>query len=339
MAGRTTTVKAVCPYCGQPLANASAVQRLQRVERERAREVEKLAKEQAAVLGQRQTEKLEAKMQSERDKLERERARLGETERRRVAREYALREKQVNAVADDLKKKNDDLQRRIEKLSAPARGDFNEDKVFNQLVGAFHADKITRVAKGAPGADILQEVRAREAGRAAGLIAYECKDVARWSNSFVAQLKHAGALHRTPYLVLVTNAFPAKKDGTVVYVDDGVIVTEERCLIVIAGILRAQIIEMQRARLGADAREQRTAALLHYVTSAEFKDNLNDVLATTAELEHLLAKERLDHTKVWTRRESLYQAISERISEVEEQLRVIVEEPPRPRRRQASKAG
>ena len=45
----------------------------------------------------------------------------------------------------------------------------------------------------------------------AGLIVYEYKNTQTWQSSFLKQAHKEGETHNTPYLVIVSRAFPKKK--------------------------------------------------------------------------------------------------------------------------------
>ena len=185
-------------------------------------------------------------------------------ERARLSQGYATREKQLLATVKVLKNHNDELGRRVEKLSAPNRGDFNEEDIFAQLVRAFPDDEITRTHHGQRGADIFQTVRFRTDGaltRQASCI-YECKDTLKWSGAFITQMKAQAKLHGTPYTILVTRVFPEGSTNLAV-IDDVVVIDPARC-VSIAEIMRRMVIEVvpvKRARWTSSRQDGRAVPL------------------------------------------------------------------------------
>lgn len=348
-----------CPFCGQPLLKEEAVEHLAKqvaafeVELRkkadaaaqsradaRVEAAERLVKAQASAAlklanDQRTNEVAEltrrladekkdqiAKVQAEVDK----RLVVAEKqERERLSQGYAKREKQLQATVKALKDNNDELGRRVEKLSAPNRGDFNEDDIFAQLVRAFPEDEITRTHHGQRGADIFQTVRFRTDGALteAGLVIYECKDTLRWSSAFISQMKAQAKLHGTPYTVLVTRVFPEGSKNLAV-LDDVVVVDPARC-VSIAEIMRRMVIESYRSSAIAGSHAEKTAELFRFVSSIEFREKFDSLSDDVDKLEALLAKERQSHQKVWTERGRIYASASDTVTTIDETFKCILE--------------
>jgi DNA repair exonuclease SbcCD ATPase subunit len=201
-----------CPFCGQPLLNTLAVEHLARQEaayeaelrkdleaeaearaQARVKKVEKDLKAdaaeqvQAAARGRaeevaglnRQLQEVQ-KNQEAKVKVEvrKQVADAEASQRTRLEQEFGKREKQVQATLTKVQEQNAELSRRVERLSAGDRGEFNEEEILAQLSRAFPDDDIKRTRRGQRGADIFQHVRVRTDGDfiEAGLIIYECKD-------------------------------------------------------------------------------------------------------------------------------------------------------------------
>jgi hypothetical protein len=191
---------AKCPYCNQPLVNQAAVNHLHEAEKKLLRRLTREAKAEAEKKIEKAREATEKKVRAE---AERERSR---------------RERGLMRTIEIQQKQNEDLERRLAGLTAADQGDMNEADIADELATAFPDDVVTREGKGG---DILQEVRYHRDGdpESAGVILYECKDRKNWSNAFITQIKKDGKTRRTPYLLLVSKALPAKESGTCVRED------------------------------------------------------------------------------------------------------------------------
>jgi hypothetical protein len=349
----------ICPFCGQPLLKEEAVEHLAsqvaayetalrkkadaeaqfradaRVEAaEKAMKAHALAElkrateqstKEVAELNRRLDDERKnqiAKVQAEVDK----RLVVAEKqERERLSSDYAKREKQLEATVKSLKDHNEELGRRVEKLSAPNRGDFNEEDVFARLVRAFPEDEMTRTHHGQRGADIFQQVRFRTDGGLtdAGLIIYECKDTLKWSSSFISQMKAQAKLHGTPYTILVTQVFPEGSKNLAV-LDDVVVVDPARC-VSIAQIMRRMVIESYRSGAIAGFQAEKTAELFRFISSTEFREKFDSLSDDVDKLEGLLAKERQSHQKVWTERGRIYASVSDTVTTIDETFKCILE--------------
>jgi hypothetical protein len=143
-------------------------------------------------------------------------AKLRERERQaKIASEAAINRARADErrrnerLLERLRKQNEEERRRFERLGADERGVVGEVQILEVLQRAFPGDVITRLSKNRGSADISHDVR--EHGRSCGLIVYECKNVARWANSAVAQARGSLSVHRATQAVVVTNVFPAQQ--------------------------------------------------------------------------------------------------------------------------------
>ena len=78
-----------------------------------------------------------------------------------------------------LEERLQDVQRQLQKRTADEHGEGAELELFEVLKGAFEEDKIRRVQKGTPGADIVHEVMLN--GKPCGKIVYDSKNRNKWA--------------------------------------------------------------------------------------------------------------------------------------------------------------
>ena len=207
--------------------------------------------------------------------------------------------------AQALRQKLEDLTRKLEGKSAHELGEGSEIDLFEQLRDAFKDDRIQRVPKGVNGADVIHEVVHN--GRVCGKIIYDAKNRDAWQNGFAIKLKADKLAQAADHAILSSNKFP--KDKSQIHTQDGVIVANPARVLVIAEILREQIVRMHELRASKEAREEKTVALYAFVTSDHFKQLVEQVEAQAGKMLELDNKEQEAHRRVWDQRGKLIRTI------------------------------
>jgi hypothetical protein len=134
----------------------------------------------------------------------------------------AEREKErlrYEAEATRLQGQLDNLSRKLEKQSGERLGEEGELDLLAELERTFPKDRIERVGRGIRGADIIHHVV--EGTNTVGRIVYENKNVSitGWNNKFLAQAQKYRSQYETPYVMVVSRAFPNRqKDFCVINV-------------------------------------------------------------------------------------------------------------------------
>jgi hypothetical protein len=302
---------AKCPYCNQPLATDAAVKHVHQAEEKLRRrliaEAKAEAKEKVQLAREDTEKKIRAQLEGERSKHERS----------------------LQRTVEGLQKQNSDLERKLEGLSAPERGDLNEVDVAKDLADAFQDDVIKREGKGG---DIVHVVRHRTDRQLedAGVILYECKDTRTWSNRFISQIKADGRKRQTPYLILVSRTFPAREKDACVR--DDVVVADPAHVRHLARILRRMVVETHCAERAGQDRAGKTERLYEYLRGDEFREELASVIQIGSTLSEMLQKERKDHERGWSRRQRAYDDLVHNSVAIEESIKGIIESR-QPRRR------
>ena len=331
----------LCPLCEQPIAQDLARRiELRQQEQQRASLAQARAEAEAKVEQQIAAALAEANKAAETAMLSRladfqeklveaEQAQLGAqqelaalkaaqdtaVERRVEERAATLKEERDAAVLAErtrsfeetqaLRQKLEDLTRKLEGKSAHELGEGSEIDLFEQLRDAFQGDHIQRVPKGVNGADVIHEVVHN--GRVCGKIIYDAKNRDSWQNGFATKLKADKLAQAADHAVLSSNKFP--KDKSQIHAQDGVIVANPARVLVIAEILREQIVRMHELRASKEAREEKTVALYAFVTSDHFKQLLEQVEAQAGKILELDSKEQEAHRRVWDQRGKLIRTI------------------------------
>jgi hypothetical protein len=158
---------------------------------------------------------------------------------------------------------------------------------------------------------------------AAGLIVYECKDTLHWSNGFLEQARKEGRTHRTPYLVIVTGAFPSGEK--MLCVKDGVVVVHPSRLIDLAHVMRRMVEEVHRASLTGEGQAAKNAELCGYLSSVEFRQAFDALAHSSDKLVSLLGKERTWHERDWGKRQAIYNELGSKTTAIDTRIRTIIE--------------
>ena len=121
------------------------------------------------------------------------------------------------------------MQRRLERRTPDELGEPAEVNLFEQLQAAL-LDRVSRVAKGTKGPDIIIEVLHNNA--VAGSIVIDCKNHKRWANTFVTKLMSDQRTAGADFAILSTSTFP--KGARQLHIQDGVIVADPARVTVLA---------------------------------------------------------------------------------------------------------
>src|SRR5439155_27377347 len=119
-------------------------------------------------------------------------------------------------------------------------GDGAEIDLFEALRENFPGDHVSRVQKGASGADIIYEALYK--GEVCGRIVVDSKSRQAWQNGFVDKLRTDQLAAKADHAILSTNVFPSGKKE--LHIQDGVIIVTPARLICIVELLRKAMIRM-----------------------------------------------------------------------------------------------
>jgi hypothetical protein len=283
--------------------------------------------EKARRLGASEAERL---MRAQLDTLSR---RLREAEKSRAmavarakkeAAEEAREKEQLKHTVEmsRLQNKVDELNRQLEKKSGEQFGEEGELDLFDELRREFPTDRIERVGRCVKGADILHTVM--DGNKVAGCIVYESKNVSAWQNAFIAQAKRYRTHYETPYVIVVSRAFP-KKQRAMCAVDD-VLIVEPRLAATLAAVMREGILEIGKLRLAKVGTDGKAQELFAYVVGNEFQTRFRDVADAVDVLKNIQEAERTWHANHWTKESRLHAQLQSRHREINAKLHLIVKE-------------
>lgn len=197
-----------------------------------------------------------------------------------------------------LQKQVEALKRQLDDKTAGELGEGAEIDLYEALREVFDGDRITRIKKGLPGADILHEVRHN--GRVCGSIIYDSKNHGSWRDSFVEKLKSDQLAAKADHAILATTSFP--RGTRQLCVREGVIIISAARVVELVRIIREHIIQSHRLRLSTEERERKTEALYEFINSDRCRQLMVRYETIAEELLKVDEKEIKEHRLTWERR-------------------------------------
>jgi hypothetical protein len=219
-----------------------------------------------------------------------------------------------------LQSKVDEIQRALDNKTAEELGEGAEIDLYEVLKGEFEGDKIERINKGQPGADILHTVIHN--GKECGSIIYDSKNHNAWRNDFLTKLASDQMAAKAEHAVLSTRKFPA---GTRhLHVQDGVILAAPSRVLALVQILRQHIVQTHTLRWSDEARTQKTAALYAFINSERCRDLFKRIDTQAEKLLDLQVKEKKAHESTWKTQGELIRSVQKVQAEICNEIDTIV---------------
>lgn len=226
-----------------------------------------------------------------------------------------LSAKKYEQANDEIKK----LKEQIEKGITPQiEGLLEEGKLLAKLKELFPQDKFEHPGKGG---DIIQIVI--EQGKEVGKIVYECKKVKTFNKNHVEQAKEARRVRQADFAVLVTNAFPSKKQYY--FVEKTVFVISPVSLEPITYTLRESLVKMALLKMTNEAKQKAVQRVYDYLSSNDYNNKMNDVASQLMDLGKDLKTEMTSHKKTWEKRYHIYRALFTDIGMIDYRLKDLVQ--------------
>lgn len=264
----------------------------------RAQEIEEMKRREKVL-----AEKL-AQEEEEREKIA-EKARI-EAEKK-AAEEQALKIKekdirldQISKVAEDLRRANEDLKRKLEQGSQQMQGEALELDFEDKLKSTFPGDQFLPVPKGVEGGDIWQKVRFN--GKEVGSILWETKRTKAWANSWTTKLKDDAAKISASESIIVSVVLPNGVNNF--DRKDNVWVTTYEHAINIARYVRFLITSVHNAKSSSSHTEEEWEAIREYMLSDSFKHRMQAHFDGVKSLRDSLEAEKRATTLRWKKQET-----------------------------------
>lgn len=268
--------------------NASKIE-IERLKRENS-EIESKIKAQAQ-------EQLTLQMQAFKEKTQQE-----------MESQHLLRLKEKDKQLEDLQKQLQDAQRKATLSSQQLQGEVQELAIEEYLQTQFPFDSITEIKKGQSGGDCVQIVHTREIQNC-GMIYYESKRTKHFQREWIEKLKNDMRQKGADIGVLVTEALPKELERMGLL--DGVWVCRFEEFKALALILRENVIKVFLAKKTTENRQDKMQMLYSYLTSSEFKMQIEAIVEGFTQMQSDLEKEKIAMQKLWKQREKQIQKVLE----------------------------
>jgi hypothetical protein len=218
-------------------------------------------------------------------------------------------------------KKVGDLERQLQKKTPHELGDGAEIDLYQALREGFPGDRVTRVPKGEAGADIHHEVLYK--GDSCGLFVIDSKNRKLWQNLFASKLHEDKVAAKAQHAILATNIFPAGRKG-LCQVED-VLVMSPAHVVVVLGLLRAQLIQMHLKGLSMRERNDKMARLYAFITSQACAERLKEADRIADRILDLDVRELKEHEKTWRERGGVARRLKAVLRDLTTEVTAIVE--------------
>jgi len=260
------------------------------------KEQESLIRESLAV----EFEAREQRMRQEKEMARVEARREARLLLERVREEEQLRYAELQKRFEDQKRLAEEMKRKADQGSMQLQGEVQELAIEAFLTAAFPKDTIAEVAKGARGADCLQEVR-DHFGHICGRILYESKRTKSFGREWIAKMKDDMRLKQADIGLIVTESLPAElaRFGQI----DGVWVCTFAEFKSVAMLLRFSIIKIGEVMAAQENKGDKMQMLYDYLTGNEFRQRLDAIREAFEQMYHDLQKERAQSVSAFARRE------------------------------------
>jgi hypothetical protein len=234
-------------------------------------------------------------------KINVEREKLRDDLAKRYSDEYRLKELEKDKKISDMEKLVEELKRKAEQGSMQTQGEVLELDLEMMLRESFPTDDIVPVEKGIRGADIRQIVRTAH-GNTCGVILWETKRTKAWSDGWVTKLKDDLRAEKANVPIIVSSVLPNEAESGF-GMKDGVWVVSFPLIIPFARMVRDKLTEVAREKFLSQSKESRAEQLYGYITSHEFRQQIEAMLEEYKSMKEQIESERRAFERIWSKRE------------------------------------
>lgn len=225
-------------------------------------------------------------------------------------------------VALEKKEKGDQeikrLREQMEKGITPQiEGLLEEGNLLAKLKELFPHDHFDHPGKGG---DIIQTVIDQD--KPVGKIVYECKKVKSFSQSHVQQAASAREQRQANFAVLVTNAFPAKRQSY--FVSNTVFVISPLNVEPVTYVLRQSLVRIALLKLSNAEKMKAVNEVYKYLSGTEYSDKVNGMAFQLITLAGDLKTEIHAHHQNWKKRYTTYKNLYTDVGTIDSRLKALL---------------
>jgi hypothetical protein len=235
---------------------------------------------------------------------------------------YLLRERDYQQTIETLTRQLDQAKKTAEQGSQQSQGEVQELTLEDILKLNFTNDNIESVPTGTRGGDFLQKVY-DQSGQHCGTIIWESKRTKAWSDVWVQKLKDDKREAKADIAVILSSVLPKdiKRFGLI---DREVWVTDLQSLVGLVTALRAQLLEVAKARNAHVGKTQKMELLYNYLSGQEFKHRVEAIVETFVHLTDELNAEKRAMEKIWAKREKQISKVIQQTAGMYGDLQAII---------------
>jgi hypothetical protein len=226
-----------------------------------------------------------------------------------------------NRERESYQKKLKVMGQQLERKTANELGDGGEIDVLEALRDEFQGDKISRIKKGQPGADVLHEVMYK--GEVCGRIVTDSKVRQGWQNSYISKLRNDKVEAKAEHAILSTTVFPAGKKN--LCIESDVIVVSPGLVVQMTGLLRQAMITMHIKGLSMRQRSNKMSQLYNLITSESHRKKFTEAERLAQDVLELDVQEKKDHDLVWRKRGTMATRIKGVLRDIEADVAAVIE--------------
>jgi hypothetical protein len=226
-----------------------------------------------------------------------------------------------NREREGLQSKVKEMERQLQKKTSQDLGEGAEIDLYETLRQSFADDRITRVQKGQPGADIHQDVMYK--GQSCGKIVIDSKNRQKWGYDFVAKLRQDQTEAGAEHAILASTVFPSGKKE--LCLESDVIVVSPARAVHIVSLLRRSMISAHVRGLSLNERATKMTKLYKLITSEAYAQRFREVEKLTADILELDVQEKKSHDNVWRKRGSLATRMNNVLREIDTEVAGVIE--------------
>lgn len=211
-----------------------------------------------------------------------------------------LFQKEHEIKEESLKRKVEELTKKLEQGSQQAQGEVLELVLEEDLKLLFPIDTIEPVPKGINGADVIQTVNNTH-GKACGTIIWEFKNTKNWTDSWVQKLKDDQRQMKADVAVILTSALPKEIKGFGHL--DGIWITDINSYASLCTAFRMNLIQLHMTRQSNLGKNEKMEVIYQYLCGNEFKQRVQGIVEAFRSMKSDLDTEKRAMQKLWAKRE------------------------------------
>ena len=166
----------------------------------------------------------------------------------------------------------------------------------------FSADKITDVATGVRGADLVQTVNS-SFGQKVGVILWESKRTQSWSEGWVAKLKDDQTSIQADVSIIATQTLPEGIDSYGYHNGVWVVKYQTNYILALTSTIRYFLEQMAGVKNSQIGKGEKMEYLYNYLASPQFRNKIENIVDAFSSIQEGIIVEKRAMQKIWAKRE------------------------------------